>query len=153
MTSKENAVASLSKVDPSPLLQYFSTFFLRMYCSVVYWQSYGDSAGIWKQATFLNVSKPKSMRDLRGEFCKVANFSRSICTQPCSEWKHMYCGRRCSKPAWYQNITTCKPGSEWKHMHRGRRCSKPVWYCNITTCQPCSEWKHMHRGRRCSKPA
>jgi len=81
MASKENAAASLDKVDQSPLLQHFSTFSLRMYCSVVYWQSYGGGAGIRKQATFLNVSKPKSMRDLRGEFCKVASFSRSVCTQ------------------------------------------------------------------------
>ena len=36
MVSKENAAASLGKVDPSPLLQQFSTFSLRMYCSVVY---------------------------------------------------------------------------------------------------------------------
>jgi len=55
MTSKENAVASLSKVDPSPFLQHFSTFPLRIYCSVVYWQSCGGGAGIRKQATFLNV--------------------------------------------------------------------------------------------------
>jgi len=82
MANKENAVASLGQVDPSPLLQHFSTFSLRMYCSVVYWQSCGSGAGIWKQATFLNVSKPKSMRDLRGEFCKVASFSRSVYTQP-----------------------------------------------------------------------
>jgi len=77
MASKENAVASLGKVDPSPLLQHFSTFSLRMYCSVVYWHG----AGIQKQATFLNVGKPKSMRDLRGGYCKVASFSRSVCTQ------------------------------------------------------------------------
>jgi len=81
MANKENAVASLGKVDPSPLLQHFSTFSLRMCCSVVYWQSCGGGAGIRKQATFLNVGKPKAMRDLRGEFCKVASFSRSVCTQ------------------------------------------------------------------------
>jgi len=40
MASKENAAASLGKVDPSPLLQHFSTFFLRMYCSVAYWPEY-----------------------------------------------------------------------------------------------------------------
>ena len=34
-----------------------------------------------KQAMFLNVGKPKSMRDLRGECCKVAPFQRSVCTQ------------------------------------------------------------------------
>ena len=39
MASKENAAASLDKVDQSPLLQHFSTFSLRMYFSVVYWQS------------------------------------------------------------------------------------------------------------------
>ena len=81
MVSKENASASLGKVDPSPLLQHFSIFSLRMYCSVVYWQSCGGGSGIRKQAMFLNVGKPKSMRDLRGEFCKVAGFSRSVCTQ------------------------------------------------------------------------
>ena len=68
MASKENAVVSLGKVDPSPLLQYFLTFSLRMCCFVVYWQSCGGGAGIRKQATFLNVRNPKSMRDLRGEF-------------------------------------------------------------------------------------
>jgi len=81
MSSKENAVASLGKVDPSPLMQHFSTFSLIMYYSVVYWQSCGGGACIRKQATFFNVGKPKSMRDLRGEFCKVASFSRSVCTQ------------------------------------------------------------------------
>jgi len=81
MASKENAVSSLGKVDPSPWVQHFSTFSLRMYFSVVYWQSCGGGAGIRKQATFLNVGKPKSMRDLRGEFCKVASFSRSVCSQ------------------------------------------------------------------------
>ena len=63
MASKENAAASLGKVDPSPLLQHLSTFSLRRYCSVVYWQSCGGGAGILKQTTFLNVGKPKSMRD------------------------------------------------------------------------------------------
>jgi len=77
----ENAVALLGKVDPSPLLLHLSTFSLRMYYSVVYWQSCGGGAGIQKQATFLNVGKPKSMRDLRGVFCKVASVSRSVCTQ------------------------------------------------------------------------
>jgi len=81
MASKENAVASLGEVDPSPLLQHFSTLSLRMYCSVVYWQSCGGGAGIRKQATFLNVGKPKSMKDPPGEFCKVASSSRSVCTQ------------------------------------------------------------------------
>jgi hypothetical protein len=81
MASKENAVASLGKVDPSPLLQHFSTFSLRMYFSNVYWQSCVGGTGIRKQATFLNVGKPKLMRDLRGEFCKVTSFSRSVCTQ------------------------------------------------------------------------
>jgi len=41
----------------SEQLQHFSTFSPRMYCSVAYWQSYGGGAGIWKQATFLNVGK------------------------------------------------------------------------------------------------
>jgi len=77
MASKENAAASLGKVDPS----YFSTFSLKMCCSVVYWQSGGGGAGIRKQATFLNVGKPKSMRDVRGEFCKVASLSWSVCRQ------------------------------------------------------------------------
>jgi len=81
MASKENAVALLDQVDPSPLLQHFSRFSLRMYCSVAYWQSYGGGAGIRKQATFLNVGKSQSRRDLRGEFCKVASFSQSVCTQ------------------------------------------------------------------------
>jgi len=81
MASKKNAAASLGKVDPSPLLQHFSTFLLRMYCSVVYWESCGGDAGIQKEATFLNVGKPKSMRDLRGEFCKVTDLSQSVCTQ------------------------------------------------------------------------
>ena len=40
------------------LLQHFSTFSPRMYCSVAYWQSYGGGAGTRKQATFLNVGKP-----------------------------------------------------------------------------------------------
>jgi len=81
MASKENAVASLGKVDPSPLLQHFSTFSPRMYCSVAYGQSYGGGAGIRKQATFLNVGKPQLRGDLRGEFCKVDTFSQSVCTQ------------------------------------------------------------------------
>ena len=81
MVNKENAVASLGKVNPCPLMQHFSTFSPRMYCSVAYWQSYGGGAGIRKQATFLNVGKPQSRRDLRGEFCKVASFSQSVCTQ------------------------------------------------------------------------
>jgi len=72
MASKENAAASLGKVDPSPVLQHFSTFFLRMYCSVVYWQSCGGGAGIRKQATFLHVSRPQPRGDFRGEFCEVA---------------------------------------------------------------------------------
>jgi hypothetical protein len=71
MARKVNAAASLGKMDPSPLLQYFSTFSPRMYCCVVYWQSCGGGAGIREQTTFLNVSKPKSMRDLRGEFCEM----------------------------------------------------------------------------------
>jgi len=74
MASKGNAAASLGKVDKSPLLQHFSTFFPRMYSSFVYWQSCGGGASIRKQATFFDVGKPKSMRDLRGEFCEVAIF-------------------------------------------------------------------------------
>jgi len=74
MASEENAAASLGKVDPSPLMQHFSTFSLRMYCSVVYWQSCGGSAGIRKQATFLHVSRPQPRGDFRGEFCEVASF-------------------------------------------------------------------------------
>jgi len=74
MASKENAVALLGKVDPSPLLQHFSTFSPRMYCSVAYWQSYGVGAGIRKQATFLHVSRPQRRGDFRREFCEVASF-------------------------------------------------------------------------------
>jgi len=66
--------ASLGKVDPSPLLQHFSTFSLRMYCSVAYWQSCGGGAGTRKQATFLHVSRPQPRGDFRGEFCEVASF-------------------------------------------------------------------------------
>jgi len=81
MASNLNAVALLGKVFS--LLQHFSTFSPRMYWSVAYWQSYGGGAGIRKQATFLNVGKPQSRRDLRGEFCnlKVASFLQSVCTQ------------------------------------------------------------------------
>jgi len=79
MASNLNAVALLGKVFS--LLQHFSKFSPRMYCSVAYWRSYGGGAGIRKQATFLNVGKPQSRRDLRGEFCKVASFSQSVCTQ------------------------------------------------------------------------
>jgi len=79
MVSNLNAVASLGKVFS--LLQHFLTFSPRMYCSVAYWQSYSGGAGIRKQATFDNVSKPQSRRDLRGEFCRVASFSQSVCTQ------------------------------------------------------------------------
>ena len=74
MASKENSAASLGKVDPGPVLQHFSTFSLRRYCSVVYWQSCGGSAGIRKQVTFLHVSRPHSRGDFRGEFCEVASF-------------------------------------------------------------------------------
>jgi len=74
-----NAVALLG-TDFS-LLQHFSTFSPRMYCSVAYWLSHGGGAVIRKQATFLEVGKPQSRRNLRGEFCKVAGFSQSICTQ------------------------------------------------------------------------
>jgi len=79
MVSNLNTVAFLGKFFS--LLQHFSTFSLRMYYSVAYWQSYVGGAGIQKQAMFLNVSKPQSRRDLRGEFCKVASFSQSVCTQ------------------------------------------------------------------------
>jgi len=74
MMASKNAAASLGKVDPSPLLQHFSTFSLRRYCSVVYWQSCGGGAGILKQATFLHVSRPQPRGDFRGEFCEVASF-------------------------------------------------------------------------------
>jgi len=74
MVSNLNAAASLSKVDPSPLLQHFSTFSPGMYCSVAYWQSCGGGAGIRKQATFLHVSRPQPRGDFRGEFREVASF-------------------------------------------------------------------------------
>jgi len=77
--SNLNTVASLCKVFP--LLQHFSTFSPRMYYSFAYWQSYGDGAGIQKQATFLNFGKLQSRGDLRGEFCKVASFSQAVCKQ------------------------------------------------------------------------
>jgi len=63
MVSNWNAAASLGKVNPSPLLQHFSTLSPRIYCSVAYWQSCGGGPGIRKQATFLNIGKPKKMRD------------------------------------------------------------------------------------------
>jgi len=80
METKENAVVSLGKVDPSPLFQYFATFSPRMYSSVAYCQSCGGCAGILKQATFLNVGKPQLRGDLRREFCKVTSFLQSVCT-------------------------------------------------------------------------
>jgi len=64
MASNLNAAASLGKVDLSLLLQHFSAFSPRIYCSVAYWQSCGGGAGIQKQATFLNVSRPQSRGDL-----------------------------------------------------------------------------------------
>jgi len=57
MVSNLNAVALLGKVFS--LLQHFSTFSPRMFCSVAYWQSYGGGAGTRKQATFLNVGEPQ----------------------------------------------------------------------------------------------
>ena len=106
MVSNLNAAASLGKVDPSPLLQHFSTFSPRLYCSVAYWQSCGGGAGIRTQATFLNVGKPKSMMDLRVEFCKVASsHSTHARSQTKTACEGLVCSRRGTK---YRSSAVCE---------------------------------------------
>jgi len=104
-----NKVTLSPRSKPCPLLQHFSTFSPRMFCSVAHWQSYGGGAGIRKQATFLrlNVGKPQSRWDLRGEFCKVARFFtvRMHALKRRRAVKVLVCSRRGTK---YRSGTVCK---------------------------------------------
>jgi len=96
--SKENAAASLGKVDPSPLLQHFSTFSLRMYCSVVYWQSCGGGAGIQKQATFSTSADPSQGGTFEKNFARWLAFTvRTFVAKRRRAVKSLVCSRRGTK--------------------------------------------------------
>ena len=89
-----------------------------MYCSVVYCQSCGGGAGIHKQTMFLNVGKPKSMRDLRGEFCEVASFH--------STYARSQTKTGCEEPSLFSTRAKYRSGDFCAGKVQTRRTVSPV---------------------------